>query len=45
MSERNEGGFVTTEKTPTGADTVIVTSEGATSHPCPGGITEADLLD
>jgi hypothetical protein len=44
MSER-DGGFVTTEKTADGADTVIVTGQGVTVHPCPGGITEDDLVD
>ena len=46
MPDRNDDAFVTTDRT--GADevtTVIVTSEGATAHPCPGGITEDELLD
>ncbi|WP_167367566.1 hypothetical protein [Streptomyces hygroscopicus] len=46
MTDQN-GGFVTTEKTDDsqGTTTVIVTNEGATAHPCPGGLTEDELLD
>ncbi|WP_258017382.1 hypothetical protein [Streptomyces noursei] len=44
MAEDN-GGFVTTEKTNEGTTTVIVTTEGATNHPCPGGIVDDELLD
>lgn len=45
MTERT-GGFVTTERTgPDEVTTVIVTTEGASSYPCPGGLTEDDLLD
>lgn len=42
---RNEGGYVTTTRSDDGADTVIVTGDGVTVHPCPGGITEDDLVD
>ncbi|MFD8386543.1 hypothetical protein ACFV2X_49980 [Streptomyces sp. NPDC059679] len=42
---RDEGGFVVTEKTEGGADTVIVSTEGVTVHPCPGGISADELLD
>jgi hypothetical protein len=42
---RNDGGFVTSEPSDDGVDTVIVTSEGAHVHHCPGGITEDDLVD
>lgn len=45
MPDQNPGGFVTSEKTADGTNTVIVTDDGATAHPCPGGITEVDLLD
>ncbi|GGV91659.1 hypothetical protein [Streptomyces massasporeus] len=46
MSDRNDGGFVTTERTgPDEVTTVIVTSEGATAHRIPGGLTEDDLVD
>jgi hypothetical protein len=46
MSDQNSGGFVTTERTgPDEVTTVIVTSEGATAHRCPGGLTEDELLD
>lgn len=38
--------FVTTERTaPDTVTTVIVTTEGATSHDCPGGLTADDLVD
>ncbi|MGW0495019.1 hypothetical protein ACWD0Z_06145 [Streptomyces sp. NPDC003007] len=46
MPDNNGGGFVTTERTgPDEVTTVIVTSEGATAHRIPGGITEDELLD
>ncbi|MCQ8194647.1 hypothetical protein [Streptomyces rugosispiralis] len=47
MNDQNPGGFVSTEKTDDGqgATTVIVTDQGATAHPCPGGLTEDELLD
>jgi hypothetical protein len=45
MPDRQEDGFVTTEKAEGGADTVIVTGEGVTVHHCPGGITKDDLVD
>ncbi|MGW8558144.1 hypothetical protein [Streptomyces tubercidicus] len=46
MAEQNTGGFVTTERTDAvTTTTVIVTDEGATAHPCPGGLTENELLD
>lgn len=41
----NQGGFVSTEKTDTGTTTVIVTGDGVSTHDCPGGITEDELLD
>lgn len=46
MPDRNEGGYASTERTgPDEVTTVIVTSEGATAHRIPGGITEDELLD
>ena len=45
MPDQNPGGFVVTEPTDDGTNTVIVTAEGATAHPCPGGLTEDELLD
>lgn len=46
MAERDTGGFVTTERTgPDEVVIVIVTAEGVTGYPCPGGLTEEDLLD
>jgi len=46
MPDRNDDAIVATERTsPSEVTTVIVTSEGATAHPCPGGITEDELLD
>ncbi|MFF7158103.1 hypothetical protein [Streptomyces sp. NPDC008139] len=45
MPEQAPGGFVTTEKTDDGTTTVIVTDQGATAYPCPGGLTEDELLD
>jgi hypothetical protein len=45
-NDRNEGGFVTDVRTgPDEVTTVIVTSEGATAHRIPGGLTEDDLVD
>ncbi|MEU0354942.1 hypothetical protein [Streptomyces cyaneofuscatus] len=38
--------FVTTDRTtPDTVTTVIVTPDGATSHDCPGGLTNDDLVD
>jgi hypothetical protein len=45
MADQNESGFVTTQPSDGGADTVIVTGEGVTIHHCPSGITEDDLVD
>lgn len=46
MSDRNDDAFVATDRTsPSEVTTVIVTSEGATAYPCPGGLTEDDLVD
>jgi Mg-chelatase subunit ChlD len=46
MSDSNEGGFVTTERTgPDEVTTVVVTSDGVTAHRIPGGFTEDELLD
>jgi hypothetical protein len=46
MPDSSEGGFVTTERTgPDEVTTVIVTSEGATAHRIPGGLTEDDLVE
>lgn len=46
MPDQNSGGFVTTERTsPDEVTTVIVTSDGATAYPCPGGLTNEDLVD
>ena len=41
----NESGFVTTQPSDNGVDTVIVTTEGVHVHHCPGGVTEDDLVD
>lgn len=46
MPDQKDDGFVTTDRTgPDEVTTVIVTTEGATAHPCPGGLTEDELLD
>ncbi|QKW41740.1 hypothetical protein [Streptomyces microflavus] len=46
MSDQPTGSFVTTERAaPDTVTTVIVTTEGATTHDCPGGLTEDDLVD
>ncbi|MFJ2202375.1 hypothetical protein [Streptomyces violaceusniger] len=47
MNEKYSGGdgYVVTEESDDGADTVIVTTEGVSVYPCPGGITEDELLD
>ncbi|MFD7867337.1 hypothetical protein [Streptomyces sp. NPDC059783] len=38
--------FVVTERTaPDTVTTVIVTTDGATSHDCPSSLTEDDLVD
>lgn len=42
----SEFGFVESERTDENTvTTVIVTGDGATAHPCPGGLTADDLVD
>lgn len=45
MADRNDGGFVVTQASEGGADTVIVTGDGVDVHHCPDGLTEDDLVD
>lgn len=46
MSEQQPASFAVTERTtPDTVTTVIVTTEGATAHDCPGGLTEDDLVN
>ncbi|MFJ8982638.1 hypothetical protein [Streptomyces sp. NPDC102282] len=46
-SEPTFGGFVVTEKTPDGTGTVttIVTTQGVSTHECPGGLTNDEIID
>ncbi|MGA6223493.1 hypothetical protein ACPESV_24545 [Streptomyces umbrinus] len=46
MQDHNEDTFTVTERTgPNEVTTTVVTTDGASSWPCPGGITEDELLD
>ncbi|EPH46869.1 hypothetical protein ABT390_33995 [Streptomyces aurantiacus] len=42
---QDNDGYVVTEKSEDGADTVIVSTDGVTVYRCPGGLTEDELLD
>lgn len=45
MTENTPDGIVVTERTSTEeVTTVIITEQGASSYPCPGGLTEDELL-
>ncbi|MFJ8982577.1 hypothetical protein [Streptomyces sp. NPDC102282] len=41
------GGFVVTEKNAagTGTTTTIVTTQGVSTHECPGGLTNDEIID
>jgi hypothetical protein len=46
MSNQNQDGVVTTERTgPNEVTIVVVTPSGANAHPIQGGLTEDDLLE
>lgn len=45
-NDSNDSGFTVTERTgPDEVTTTVVTGDGASSWPCPGGLTEDELLD
>ncbi|MBA3554744.1 MAG: hypothetical protein H0W29_08325 [Gemmatimonadales bacterium] len=45
-SQPSDDSIVSTDRTGAAeVTTVIITADGATSHPCPGGLTEGDLVD